>query len=126
VIADADSGRVFYERAVREGDTFSITFVHSVNNSPVTDVFRIEGGARIRPVQARYSAFGAGMPDALGEGLTLSREGADMVVTGFTRTEGELRYIVGTVSDHVLSIQGREVSLRDMCGKNAHIVLSIK
>jgi hypothetical protein len=33
---------------------------------------------------------------------------------------------VGTVSDHLLTIGGETVSLRDLCGRNAHIVVKIE
>jgi hypothetical protein len=125
VIEDADTGRVYATRPAPEGMEFAISFVHSVNQSPVTDVFRVEG-AGIRPVEARFRSFGAGIPDVLEDGLSLSRDGPGLVVTGFRQDFTELRYIVGVVSDHILFIQGERVSLRSLCGKNAHIVIKIQ
>ncbi len=125
VLRDAGSGRVYARYAVADGQEFSVEFIHSVNQSPVRDVFAADGG-RIRTVRTVYTAFGAGMPDALGPGLTLSYDDeGNMVVSGFEGRHRQLRYIVGTVSDHVLEIGGRRVSLRDLCGQNADVVLEI-
>jgi hypothetical protein len=79
---------------------------------------------------ARFFAFGAGMQAELAAGQRMSRDGDALVITGFTQSFQELQYIVGTVSDHILYIhretepQGR-ISLRERCGKNAHIVIRV-
>ena len=56
--------------------------------------------------------------------MTYDDEG-NMVITGFDITYDPLRYIVGTVSDHILTIDGKEISLRDLCGRNARVVFEI-
>jgi hypothetical protein len=78
-------------------------------------------GDIIQTCSVRFFGFGTGMQSDLGEGQTLSRDGEALVISGFTKTARELNYIVGTVSDHLLSIGGETISLRDLCGKNAHI-----
>lgn len=126
-IRDAESGSIYGTWSGVE--QFSIEFVHSVHQSPVSECFQVEGN-RIRPVATRFFAFGAGMQAELGEGQQMSREGDALVITGFTQTFQELKYIVGTVSDHILYIhqekeKGERISLRERCGKNAHIVIRI-
>ncbi|MDR3312686.1 MAG: DUF1850 domain-containing protein, partial [Spirochaetaceae bacterium] len=96
-----------------------------VNNSPVRDTFVAEG-RRIRPVEARYYSFGAGMPTSPEPGQIFTIDGDALVITGFTQSYTALNYIVGTVSDHVLGIGAQEVSLRDLCGRNAHIAITVK
>lgn len=107
---------------VKVGDTFGIGFIHSVNNSPVTDYYEIrEDGIYV--VKTVYYGFGAGVQTQLGENETLEYgEDGSMIVTGMDRKMDSLRYIVGTVSDHILTINdGDPVSLRDLCGKNARV-----
>ena len=125
VIKDQDSGKVYGKWPLEEGDEFSIEFVHSVNKTPVRDFFKNEGGM-IHPFATRFYSLGAGMQSVLEEGQTLSRDGDALVITGFTVSFKELYYIVGTVSDHLLEINGETVSLRDLCGRNAHITLYIE
>ncbi|MDR2102591.1 MAG: DUF1850 domain-containing protein [Treponema sp.] len=120
VARDSHSGKKYGSWALSEGGEFSIEFIHSVNQTPVRETFIIEK-KRIRPTAARFSSFGAGMQSAPEEGQTLSREGDFLVITGFTQSYRELNYIVGTVSDHVLWIHNEPVSLRGLCGKNAHV-----
>jgi len=79
----------------------------------------------IRPIATRFFSFGAGMQSDLEGDLTISRDGDAMVISGYKTSFKELNYIVGTVSDHLLFIYDKTnietVSLRELCGKNAHI-----
>jgi len=119
-IRDSESGKVYERLAVDRGGEFAIEFIHSVNQSPVRETFKLEGN-NIRPVSVRFYSFGAGMQTSLEEGQTMERDGDAMVITGFNRTFTGLNYIVGTVSDHLLIVNGDTISLRELCGKNAHI-----
>ena len=121
-IRDSESGKVYARRAIGDGGEFAIEFVHSVNQSPVRETFKL-AGRTIRPVSVRFYSFGAGMQTGLEEGQTLERDGEALVITGFNRAFTELHYIVGTVSDHLLMAGGETISLRGLCGKNAHITL---
>jgi hypothetical protein len=125
VIKDQDSGKVYGKWPLEEGGEFSIEFIHSVNKSPVREFYRIEDG-KIHPFAVRFYTFGAGMYSVLEEGQTFEWDGDAMVISGFTASFKELYYIVGTVSDHLLEINGETVSLRDLCGRNAHITLCIE
>jgi len=77
-------------------------------------------------VETRFYSFGAGMQTDLEEGQQLTREGDALIITGFTNSFKELRFIVGTVSDHILFIKNERISLRDLCGKNAHITIGLR
>jgi hypothetical protein len=128
VIRDADSGRIYgkwpfaVQTAGEDAGKFSIEFVHSVNNSPVRESFAISRDGSITATEVRFFSFGAGMQSALEEGQRLSRDGDALVITGITEApRRELNYIVGTVSDHLLYINNESVSLRELCGRNAHI-----
>jgi hypothetical protein len=123
---DAGTGTVYGRWPVKDGTEFFVEFVHSVNQSPVRDVFQVRG-RRILPVAAVFSSFGAGMQTDLEAGQTLSRDPVGTLrITGFTASYRDLTYIVGTVSDHILGINNIKISLRDLCGRNAHITLRVR
>jgi len=126
-IRDSETGKVYGRWSLEENGEFSIEFIHSVNQSPVRDFYSAENGMiRLRAV--RFFSFGAGMQSDLEEGLSFSRDGDAMVISGYTTTfrDKELNYIVGTVSDHLLFINNETVSLRELCGRNAHINIHLK
>ena len=70
---------------------FAIEFIHSVNQSPVREVFKA-AGTEIQPVSVRFYSFGAGMQTNAEEGQTLSRDNDAMVITGFNHTFTKLNY----------------------------------
>jgi len=125
VVKNAGSGRVYGKWSLKEHGEFAIEFIHSVNLSPVTEFFRIENGV-IRLFAVCFSSFGAGMQSDLRDGQTLSRDGERMMLSGLNALFTELSYIVGTVSDHLLIINGESVSLRELGGRNAHIAISLE
>ena len=102
--------------------SFSIGFIHSVNKSPLTDFYELRDG-RIFVEKTIYYGFGAGVQTEIEEGQTLEYgEDGSMIVSGFDREIPDLIYIVGTVSDHILKVnEGPDISLRDLCGRNAMV-----
>lgn len=125
VLYDSDNGKVHITEKAEEGMMFSVEFIHSVNQTPLRDTYIIENG-EIRAHSTLYRSFGAGVQTALegNQKMTYDEEG-NMIITGFDITYDPLRYIVGTVSDHILTLGGEEISLRDMCGRNARVVFEI-
>lgn len=120
-LVNGDSGRVIASYPAPEGAQFSVGFIHSVNKSPVEEYYRVEGD-RLFLVSCRYMAFGAGVATELEEGWQLEYPGdGSMVITGIHRPMDSLSYIVGTVSDHVLTIGSETISLRELCGRNATV-----
>ena len=126
VLESAKTGEIYASYPVRLGDTFGIGFIHSVNKSPVTDWYEVRSDG-IYVVKTVYYGFGAGVQTELEEGqkLTYGEDGS-MIITGFDRRMDDLVYFVGTVSDHTLTLPGGdEVSLRDLCGRNAKVRVTL-
>ena len=126
VLYNSGTGDVYKTFSVEEGSEFAVEFIHSVNQSPVKDVYVIRNGEIIVD-RTVYSAFGAGVQTEIEEGQTLEYdENGNMVVSGFNIVFPKVKYIVGTVSDHVLYIEGESISLTELCGKNAHIAFELR
>lgn len=122
VLYNADTGERYITEKAEEGMMFSVEFIHSVNKTPVKDTFIIENG-EIRAYSTTYRSFGAGVQTALegSQKMTYDEQG-NMIITGFDITYDPLRYCVGTVSDHILTLGGEEISLRNMCGRSERVV----
>ena len=122
VLRNADTGHRYARYRMEEGDSFSVTFIHSVNKTPLTDCYLVENGS-IYVEKTIYYSFGAGVQTELegNETLTYGEDGS-MIVSGFHRKIPDLIYFVGTVSDHTLEVNGEEtISLRDLCGRSAKV-----
>lgn len=124
VLRNGDTDEEFARFRVSEGDEFSVTFIHSVNQYPLTDVYQIRNH-KIYVVRTIYNNFGAGVQTEIEEGQKLEiNENGEMVVSGFDMEMPWLSYIVGTVSDHVLTLHEEEISLRELCGRNSKVKFS--
>ena len=124
-IADSDSGKIYGRRFIENNKEFAIEYTHSVNNSTVHEIFRIDG-KKIYSCAVRFYSFGAGMQTELEEGQQIVRDGDALIITGLNKSYTELNYIVGTVSDHLLLVNGERLSLRNLCGRNAHVTLRVR
>lgn len=125
VICDRDTKKVYASYDVEQGEEFSISFIHSVNITEVTDVYYVDGETIVCD-KCVYSSFGAGMPTEWEEDWQVSYEGEKMTISGLDIRQKEVTYIVGTVYDHVLHLGGEDIVLNKLCGKNAEITLKIK
>lgn len=127
-VRNRDTHELYARYRMGEGDRFSVTFIHSVNNYPLTDTYEIED-KNIYVEETVYCSFGAGVQTELNPGETLDKvyidrpdyQGWAMVIGNIHQLRNNVGYIVGTVSDHVLTVNGQDVSLRDLCGKNAAV-----
>ena len=126
VLRNGETNEEFARFRVSEGDEFSVTFIHSVNQYPLTDVYEIRD-SKIYVVRTIYNNFGAGVQTEIEDGQTLEiNENGEMVVSGFNMEMPWLSYIVGTVSDHTLTLHGEEISLRELCGRNSKVAFSVE
>ncbi len=124
LLTNGDTGEILGVFPISPGDEFSVSFIHSVNKTPVTDVFEVREGS-IYAVRTIYYSFGAGVQTEIEEGQTLDYgEDGSMIVSGIDKRIDKLSYIVGTVSDHILEIKGQAISLRELCGKNTVVRFS--
>ncbi len=125
LLLDRETGKEYARFPFGENDSFSITFIHSVNQSPVTDYYKREKDDTLLLYSTKFHAFGAGMPESWPEGAHVETSPDGILVTNLHITLPDVTYIVGTVSDHTLRIGGKTVSLRDLCGKNAEVLFKL-
>ena len=124
VLSNADSGQVYATYPVENGDTFAVEFIHSVNKSPVRDVYEIREG-EIWNTQCIYYGFGAVVEEELGEGETLSYgENGEMIISNIEKKIDNMVIVVGTISDHTLYLGDETISLRDLCGRSSKVLFS--
>lgn len=124
MLRNGRTGKILTSYPMEEGGEFSVRFIHSVNKSPVEDKYRIENG-EIVVYETVYYNFGAGVQTELEDGQTLTYgdDGA-MIVSGFNKPIADLSYNVSPVYDHVLWVNGEEVSLRQLCGEDRFVSFS--
>lgn len=118
-LIDDHSGEPLHRVPINESEEFAVSFIHSVNISPVTEIFQILGG-RIVLTALEFDTFGAGMPTELEPGQTLLHlPGGDMRIEGFSRVIDGLRYTPGSTTEHTLHVGTQRIPL-DTLGHPGH------
>ena len=125
ILTDADTGKVYARYPLAEGACFSVAFQHSVNKTPVEEIYENRGG-RIVLTGCIYYSFGAGVAEELDPSWTLSYgENGEMILSDINLPMNDLTYVVGTVYDHMLTIGGEQVNLRALGGRNSRVHFEI-
>ena len=124
-LTDRDSGRVIARFALADGESFSITFRHSVNKSDVTEIYQ-RRGSEIWQTGCIYYGFGAGVAEELDPSWTLETgEHGEMILGNIEHRMDDLTYVVGTVYDHILTVGGERIVLNELAGRNRKVHFSI-
>lgn len=90
---------------------FSIRYIHSVQKTPVIEVFTLDLREGIELRETLYKDFGAGLP-FLVEGSSRFRSGGGWYrLYGINRHLRDMTFRVGRFADFHLLIKGEEISL---------------
>ncbi len=124
-LTDTESGEIYLSVPAEDGTAFAVTFTHSVNKTDVTETYEVRSG-EIWLTGCIYYSFGAGVAEELDPSWTLTYgDGGEMIISDIDQRLQDLTYVVGTVSDHTLSVNGEEYSLRTLCGRNSSVRFEI-
>lgn len=119
------AGQAVFMKRVAPGDTFSLSFVHSVEKSTVTDYFRIDGDYRIILYQTEFNSLNTGLPAVVSEGEVFERTARGFRLSGLARVLPEIRLQVSAAWGGTLAMDGREVSLPALAG-DGPLLISVR
>lgn len=107
----------------RAGETFAIRYIHSVDRTPVTEVYAV-GRRGLVLVESRFVHWGAGL-GYMGEGRLAEVDGVT-VISGLNRKVGELLLRVGSVGDHRIVWRHGEIRLLDLFPAFSLVKVSVR
>jgi len=126
IIIEEKTGKLLYYTDVSPGDVFSVKYIHSVNKSPIEDVFEIQQDFGIKLTKTVFHSFGAGVPCELEPGQILIRTEDSIEIRNINKEIYKFLLKVGTVADHTLCIQGREIRLDSLTAPKQTIRLEVR
>lgn len=111
---------------VREGDPFSIRFIHSVHRTPVEEHYRIAGGKLVLESMV-YETYGVGNPSEAGPGERFRMEDGKYIMEGMHRVYPEIRQRIGQiVANHKLTVGGEAIVLADRFRPGSKVLLKVE
>lgn len=112
-ISRQQTGQVLYEHPVEENDQIEFHWMHSVENSPWQEIFKVDKDGKLLLTEMRFRTFGAGMP-YFEEGEQKTENGF-IVMTGMDKTFGSYDWIhsqsatIKIVVEGEILLQGEDV-----------------
>jgi hypothetical protein len=110
------TGRVVLLKRVAPGDTFTLSFVHSVEKSEVTDYFRIDDDHRIILYQTEFGSLNTGLPAVVSGGEVFERTDRGFRLSNLNRVLPEIHLWVHEDYGGSFAMDGRVVSLPALAG----------
>ena len=113
VLINERMGNTLLSANAPDGTDFSISYIHSVNKSPVTEYFKIIDG-KIYLMALRFESFGAGMPTELDPMQSITYENGNMLISGFNRHLPNLCVFISRSDGQFLEIGDVSISLKTL------------
>ncbi len=111
---------------IRAGEAFELTFTHSLNLSPITDVIEWTG-SDLSVVKSVFKAFGAGVPvPADGIGTEIIHAGGHYELVGIDQHMQSLTILTQAVPNHHITLGGRSASLLTLAGEGKSVTIAVK
>ncbi len=119
-------GRRLFAWPIRAGEEFEITFMHSLNLSPITDVIEFTG-RDLSVVKSVFKAFGAGVPvPADGIGTEIISVDGHYELVGIDQRMQSVTILTQTVPNHHIAFRGREASLLSLAGPGKSVTIAVE
>ena len=106
VVADAESDERLFEIPVDQGQEVTIAYTHSVERTPIEDVYVVDGSS-LRADRSVFHSFGAGLPTT-----DVERTEEGYVVRG-SETHDELLVAPGEIAGHELIVGDERYALAE-------------
>jgi hypothetical protein len=110
------TGRVMFVKRVAPGDTFTLSFIHSVEKSEVTDYFRIDDDYRIILYQTEFGSLNTGLPAVVSVGEIFERTDKGFRLSNLDRVLPEIQLWVHEDYGGSFAMDGRVVFLPALAG----------
>jgi hypothetical protein len=121
------NGKLLFTWKISAGESFEVTFLHSLNLSPVTDVIEWDGSDLIVR-KSIFETFGGGVPSPLADGV-----GTELVsvngryeLIGINAHKQKFSIMTQDIPNHRISHNGREANLLELVGSGKLVHIEVK
>lgn len=121
-LTDMSSNKAIFRLPLESGETFTIRYIHSVDKTPVFEIFETDHKGRLTLQATYFKMFGAGMGHWQGRGF-IDFDGEWTWIRDIREVLGTFILRVGSPSvNHTLLHRNQEISLsKDWAGKRLQV-----
>ncbi len=125
-ISNGNTNETVFMGSLDDYRNFHISFLHSVNRTPVNEFYKIDGNKFIVYKTTFYS-YGAGMPDGSDNpDIHMTFKEGMVEINDIDRELKEFTYMVGTYADHTLHTDSISIKLEKFIEPQQPAVFQIK
>lgn len=125
-ITDGKSGSIVFIDRVENYKEFYISFIHSVNRTPVNEYYRISDGIFILEKASFYS-YGAGMPETGEYGSNLPRiENGMVLIENINKEFKRFTIYAGTYANHSLNARNGKIAFSQLVEPKTPVIFEVK
>ena len=120
------AGKRLFAWPISAGESFEVTFIHSLNLSPITDVIEWSGDELIVR-KSVFRTFGAGVPipaDGVGEELLFIDGHYELI--GINKHMSGFTIMTQDIPNHIIAFNGREARLLDYVGPGKAVDIAVR
>jgi len=104
LFVEDESGEVLIEQRVEDGDEIILSYTHSVEQTPIRDIYIVDGEG-LRMDRMEFSSFGAGLPT---DDIEYTDDGFVVYRDDYY---DDLAISVGRIAEHTLIVDGTTYEL---------------
>lgn len=121
-ITDSETENLYFRLPAREGAVLRLSWIHSVEQTPWVEEYRIKDG-RFSLEEVRVKSFGAGVEMDADQ---VSHQGGWVVMRGFDRSEAFLSFRYSTHAQYRMEVDGHELPLEQRVGHHHPLTVYIQ
>jgi len=125
ILVKLPENRILLSRPVMGGDRFYIDYIHSLDKTPVRDIFLVSQKGELILLEEQYEWYGAGLafhPE--GKGNILFDENCTRVLINRPYDPFHLR--VGHIANHTLTVNSEKIPLLSIANGGDLLVFAIE
>jgi hypothetical protein len=115
---------VLTSRWASSGDTFCLSYTHSVQKTPVRENFVVNSNGELKLVSTEYKSFGVGLPFLASDG-TFTMKQDRFVLEDINRIFPTVRLRVGPEAKLVLEYAGETIPLYAMLAPGSFVQIRV-
>lgn len=111
IVTDMSTEETLFSKKVKQGERFEVAYIHSVERSPVKEIFEVRG-ADIYTMESHTESFGAGMPYT---GEEMEMKDGKFIIKDINRKVhgGTLRVRPSSVFPHHIKVGEEDLVISD-------------
>jgi len=123
-LIEKDSGKILKSFPIKNGEEFTVYFIHSVERTPWYEIYYIKNDNEIYLKETIFYSYGAGLPSTTKHDFSFDNGG--MKISNYNIKMNDLIYKIGAViADHVIVVRGEEYHLNKITKPSTSVLFQV-